>query len=59
MESKCWSREEDLVGKWETLGLFNILLLNDDSKMMPFTGSKGNATNVYLVANLDLAEKGD
>lgn len=38
--------------------LLNILLLNDDS-MMPFTGNKGNATNIYLVANLNLVEKGD
>lgn len=63
IESKCWSREEDersaLAGKWEILALFNILLFNDDNKMLPFTGSKGNATNVYLVANLDLVEKGD
>lgn len=57
MDSKCWSREEDLVGKWETLALFNILLLNDESRVIPFAGSKGNATNVYLVTDLDLVEK--
>lgn len=39
--------------------LFSILLLNYDNKIMPFTGSKGNATSIYLVANLDLVEKGD
>lgn len=39
--------------------LFSILLLNYDNKMMPFTGSKGNATNIYLVAKQDILEKGE